>query len=291
MTTEGALLATINAPLAVRQRVCGNFTVHYCVGGSGPTLFFIHGANIGWGMWYTILPELAKKYRVIAIDLPGAGRSTRLDYQTLNIERDFMGPLTEFFAEEIEGPVTILGSSIGGYLAIRLAEKFPARVKALALFNSVGFSSRQSVADRCLSWYPLARLISKTVLNPRLSRSRIDAFIRSTFFNKETPLVPEFLDYFFETTLTSHNLLFISRMLACSEELVVTDTAARLTIPTLVVWGEHDRIMPLEHQRAGLGRLNQSRLVVVPGVGHFPSLENPARVLEETLPFLAAHSV
>ncbi len=286
MNTEAALVATLDLPLTLHQRKINGHTINYAVLGSGEPLLLIHGANFGWGVWYPNLPLLAKHYTVYALDLPGAGRSSVIDYATLDAKKDLFDVVEQFVTKLNLQNLRIIGCSVGGWLAMTLALAQPARVKKIVVENSVGFSDYFGFGDLVISQYPLAQLITRTLLKPHRQNKRIEQFLRSIFFHKSLPILPAFLEYFYETMSGSHNLLFISRLTALREHFVLGSRLSKIHQPTMIVWGKEDTIMPLLKNQPNFSLIPHAQTVLIDEAGHIPSFEQPDRFHEAVLPFL-----
>ena len=276
MSTEVDLASAVGIPITLEQVVVGKHQINYAVAGRGEPLLLIHGANFGWGQWYPNLKALAEQFTVYALDLPGAGRSSRVDYATLDVEEDLLAVVENFIALKRWKRVSIVGASIGGWIAVKIALRHPEIVHKLVLVNSVGFADYMGTIDKMIGWYPLARFLTRTVLKPRRDNKNIEKFLRNIFFNKAQALQPEFVEYFYETMSSSHNLLFISRLTQLTKQLVVTHALPALPHQTLVVWGEQDRIMPLAKNARNFHLIPGATVRLIHEAGHLPSLEQPA---------------
>lgn len=284
MTTEQDLAAILGLPVALKQVRIGGHDINYAVAGSGPPLLLIHGANFGWGAWYPNIPSFARRFTVYAIDLPGAGRSSRIDYRTLDPERDLAGIVLGFLLEVIGRKASIIGCSVGGWLAMQAALREPEYVEKVIVENSVGFADYRSFGDKVIGYYPFARFLAGTILRPGPKTS--ERFLRGIFYNKHLALRNEFIRYFCETMETSHNLLFISRLTALYRSFVMTPRLADIRQPLLIIWGEEDAIMPIKKNRHNFSLIPGAEVRVIPRAGHVPSLEEPDMFNAAALAFL-----
>src|SRR3989344_8879229 len=103
MDTEKALADRLGIPYKIKKIKIGKYLINYFEAGppageagAGKPLVLIHGGNIGWGQWYPNIPELSKHFKIYAIDMPGAGRSSKLDYAKLSFEKDYFEILSKF---------------------------------------------------------------------------------------------------------------------------------------------------------------------------------------------------
>lgn len=221
--------------------------------GDGPDLVLLHGLAGSSGWWERNIPALSVDYRVTAIDLPGFGSShpdARLILDELPARlAGFLGGLG------IER-THVIGHSMGGLVAGGLAADHPERVDRLVLVDA-GFLS----------------------LDPTL-RHRITGPLRTLPWTSPTILPVMLRDLARAGPL---------RMVRATSEVLRNDWHDKLpaiAAPTLVIWGEHDRVC---HPRIGsqiAATVPGAKLVVIPGAGHNPMWEKPAAFDREVLAFL-----
>jgi pimeloyl-ACP methyl ester carboxylesterase len=283
-TTESLLLKRFAPQFTAADCIVAHHRIHYIRGGSGKTLVLLHGSTIGWGMWFKIVSELSKVFTVYAFDLPGAGRSSLVDMQKLDPTRDYVDVLRQCL-EQLDLSGYVVGSSIGGWVAMELARCIPERITAYAVLNGVGFSGHQSFVERLLKHYSLAQLIAKTILRTNRENRRLEAFLRSTFFNTSLPLPAEFINYYYESMQRSHNILFISRLLSLSGKLQHSAFAQNLMQPACIIWGEHDPVMPLNQNEPGFSIVPRAQRFILHSSGHFPSIEQSEDVTHRLVEF------
>lgn len=288
LTTEQKLIRSLGIDIVAKEMFINGRLIRYITAGQGDPLLLIHGANFGWGMWYANIPALAQHFKVYAIDLPGAGRSSLIDYATLDPEHDLFSVVEKFVLKLNLQNFNIIGCSIGGWLALQLAARYPGNVKAVVVTNTVGFADYMGWSDKIIGFYPLARLVTKTALSPaRTNRKSIDKFLRGIFYDHELYLKQEFLGYFYETMERSHNLLFISRLTALAKIFVMTDKLPQITQKVLILWGNNDKIMPLEKNEINFGLLPSVSISIMDAVGHLPPMEKPEEYNERVLNFFS----
>jgi pimeloyl-ACP methyl ester carboxylesterase len=288
METEKKLADSLGVPYEIKQVEIGNHRINYLVAGSGHPVLLIHGGNIGWGQWYPNIPELSRHFKVYAIDLPGAGRSSRVNYRTLNVEEDFFAVVKTFISEKIKSNTHVIGSSIGGWIALKLAIEHHAIDRAVVT-DSIGFTSHLGLSDRILSIYPLALLVSRTILKPHRNNKNIEKFLRSILHDKDLPLSNAFIDYFYETMQSSHNLLFLSSLSNISgmrKNFILVDQLHQISNSVLIVWGENDHNLPLKFSQPNFPRIKNVRVYIVQNSHHMPFLEQAVECNNKVLEFL-----
>ncbi len=259
MTTEQKLVEAIGIPIEIKQVSIGKHMINYAKAGSGPPLLLIHGANFGWGVWYPNIAEFAKHFTVYAIDLPGAGRSSRIDYRYINFEEDFVDTAYAWIQKLGLQNIAIMGHSIGGWVAARIAAQNPGNFKKIILCDSVGFSQPVG-GEKFLGFFPLALALSATVFR---TKKGLDQFFRSAFYHRDIPVLDEFISYFYETMQRSPGLLLMSRIIHYRKKLILEKDLSTLTIKTYIIWGEHDKILSAPPLHAHL----------MANAGHVPFIE------------------
>lgn len=249
--------------------------------GSGPVLLLIHGMAGSSETWQAALPALAKNYRVIAPDLPGHGRSAkpRGDYSLGAFAAFLRDLLRELNIEK----VTVVGQSLGGGVAMQFTYQHPEYCERLILIGSGGLGPDVNWTLRLLS-APGAELVlpiiaPKPVLNAGdkirswltsagIHSPRADETWRSysSLSDRETRqaflrTLRSVVDYRGQAVSAMNRLYLNSEM------------------PTLLIWGDNDKIIPVAHGYAAHEAIPGSRLEILPGIGHYPHAEAPAAVV------------
>ena len=279
MTSEEKLTELVGAGLTLKQIKIGRFDINYAVAGAGPALLLLHWANIGWGQWHLNIPELAKHFTVYAPDLPGAGRSTEINFRTCDLERDFVDTIHRFITALGLKTVSIVGHSLGGWIALRLALREKKLIDKLILASPMGLSRQIPRRYKPLAFYFLAKLIAKTVMRP--TRSSMENFLKSVLIQKK-PVAPELIDYFYEAVRVSperHPLFLISRLSSfwkMSPELVLLNTLHNTGQPVLIISGKKDPIISSEDLKRTANLFPNAELEIFPDVGHVPPMEAAA---------------
>ena len=268
--------------------------VHYTVtgdsGGQTPTVVLLHGFADNLATWNRLVPALAASHRVIAIDLPGFGASTRRwSEPLLDGYVDVVAEVLD--AEGVTGaehPVSFIGNSMGAAVSALFAARFPDRTERVVLTDMPGLGSVPKLWRVAMS--RPAELGLRTALRVVPERSAalgLGWFYASIAASDPRRIDPEvrrgFIDPFGERGRVP-GLLPIGRTLV--RELGgarLGDLIADSTIPTLVVFGSRDLLTPARVVK----RLGHSNTVVVlPGCGHCPQIDQPDGLLSEVLPFL-----
>ena len=253
--------------------------IHYVQAGHGEPLVMIHGWNGStFSMRYTI-PELAQRYRVVAIDLLGYGYSAQPadgDYSIAG-----QGELVRLVMDRlgIERAV-VLGHSMGGAIAMWLALHYPQRVERLILVDSATVQELTRGRNWGVAIRPLLPLLAPFLLR----KSAVRRGLRSAVHDG-AQVTPEMLEGHLRPFHMKGHLRVSAKQLSDRRRDKAFD-ARQIRPPTLVLWGEHDRwIRPATGEE--LARLiPNAQLFTVWGAGHLPLEEQPELCNREILKFL-----
>jgi pimeloyl-ACP methyl ester carboxylesterase len=256
--------------------------VAYRDAGSGETLLLIHGMAGSSETWRAVIPQLAKKYRVIAPDMLGHGQSDkpRGDYSL----GAFAVWLRDLLDELGVTRATIVGQSLGGGVAMQFVYQHPDYCQRLVLISSGGLGPDVGWTLRLLS-APGAELIlpviaPKPVLNVGnklrswLSAAGIQSPRGAEIWSAYSSLSDSQTRQAFLRTLRSV-VDYRGQAVSALNRLHLTSQ-----LPTMAIWGDKDQIIPLDHAYAAQAARPGSRLEVLAGVGHFPHVERPTDVVD-----------
>lgn len=260
--------------------------VRYVDYGDGPPALMVHGMAGSWETWLANIPALAERHRVIAVDLPGFGSSDPL-------ERDdsFDGYVDTLLAvlDELAVPsVAVIGHSLGGLVALSVAERAPHRVRCLVLVSGGGaeLSAVRLGAIRAV-FACLAAFLSIPGAHRLLTSRPVLHAVTWVAIHDRRDLPLELLRRMMPRRVGPG---FMAAVTHGAHQLKRMDLR-RVTAPVLLVWGRHDRILPLAAGQDLDRELRQSRLVVVEGAGHCAMFEEPDEFLDLTTNFLGMQLV
>jgi pimeloyl-ACP methyl ester carboxylesterase len=246
--------------------------VTYRMSGEGPTVVLIHGIAGSSTTWRAVMPALAAHYTVLAPDLLGHGHSAkpRGDY-SLGAYASGIRDLLAVLGQE---RATVVGHSFGGGVAMQLAYQFPERVHRLVLVASGGLGKEVSPLLKAVT-LPGAEYVLPLLLHRRIREAgeRPASLARRLGWRPSDTLAEVLRSY---TTLTERHgqQAFIHTVRA------VIDVAGQrvsahdrlylaAALPTLIVWGDRDRIIPVAHAHRAAEAIPGARLEVLEGAGHF----------------------
>lgn len=265
----------------VKDGLVAGRRVRYLDCGSGPALVLLHGMASSWQWWLENIPALAGEHRVIAVDLPGCGDSEQLPPPAeMSSHADaVLGLLAELGVET----ATVAGHSMGGLVAIAMAAADPDLVRRLVLVGSGGvpMTERRLAAILMLlrgAAAVLRRGWVRRLLAEKASVRRLA--LRGAF--RDPDVLSQ--DLAAQTMPVFGGPGFVDSVAAAGRA-VRESNPESITCPVLLVWGEHDRMAPVHCAMDMHARLNDSRLVVISGVGHSPMVESPDEFSQAVLGF------
>ena len=263
--------------------------VNYRRAGRGEVVLLLHGLAGSSRMWSSVMPELAERYDVIAPDLLGHGESAKPvgDYSL----GAFASGLRDLLRQLDVPSATIVGHSFGGGIAMQLAYQHPELCDRLVLVGSGGLGREVSWLLR-LCTLPGAEYLMPLMF-PRFVADRgndLGRFLGKRGLN--APRTFQMWRSYSSLAGAENRKAFVRTIRGVIEPGGQTVSALdRLYlashVPTLIVWGEDDAIIPVEHAYSAHEAITGSRLEIVEGVGHFPHAEAPERFLEIVTKFLA----
>jgi pimeloyl-ACP methyl ester carboxylesterase len=240
----------------------GAFRIHTVEAGAGPPLVLIHGLCGSRSWWIRVLPELSRRYRVLIPEIVGFGR-TRCPGRMPRMH-ELADVIARWMEQVGATSAPVVGHSMGGQLAIHLAAHHPGRVPRLVLVDAAGI-------PRDLGPRSLARFAAELVP----PRSWGD---------------PLFLPIIARDTLVAGPRVVVQALGRILRD-DVRPLLPRVDVPTLVIWGEHDMVIPVSHAHELRAGITGARLLVLPGAAHNPMVDRPISFSRAVLAFLAGEDV
>jgi pimeloyl-ACP methyl ester carboxylesterase len=277
--TDQSVNALERTPMPTIQTRAGR--VAYSELGSGPTVLLLHATLHDRHDFDPIVERLAGRYRTIAVDWPGHGDSDPIDP---TIEPS--APLLADVLEDVVGGLgltraVLIGNSVGGFAAARLAINRPEFVAGLVLVNAGGF----------IPLNPLSRTFCRVIGTPAVIRRAAPLFVRG-YMKAKTDSDREISKRAIAATKTAEGIRIetgLWRSFATPEH-DLRSRAAELTAPTLIVWGKKDIAIPLRAGRATHDAIRGSRLEIL-DTGHVVFSSDPDGFLAVAEPFLESVSL
>jgi pimeloyl-ACP methyl ester carboxylesterase len=230
--------------------------VHYEVTGEGEPLVLVHGLSESTRIWYRNLPELASSYRVYLVDLPGFGMMRKF-HQHFHLEEagDWLNEWLQAIGLK---EIYLVGHSMGGYIAMALAGTYPAKVKRLVLVNSIGMPFGS----------PVEHLAPRALKAIRRSAPGVWWCISYDYLRAGRAMIRN-----------------------ASQQIVDLDASAVIAsvrVPTLIILGENDDLVPPSLGRQLHAQIARARLFVMQGTNHFCMYDQPHDFNQALVTFLRA---
>ncbi len=264
----------------------GGQRVFYHRTGRGRPLVLLHGFLLSHYSWRHVIPGLAAEHDVIAIDLPGFGESDRpspadFRYSAAGYMETVVGVLDVLGLER----ASLLGHSLGAGVALHTAARQPDRVERLIVLDPLVYDFPLPVEGRVLLTPYLGPALMKTVYTRGVLRHYLTRYL----YHHPALVAEELVDYLWERLNrpggfdAAHACLRL-----CADPSTIGSSLRAVRAPSLIIWGEGDRLFASSHAARLQGELPGSLLHVLPDCGHAPAEERPDEVLRLVLPFLAA---
>lgn len=256
--------------------------VHYVDAGKGDPVVLIHGWNGSTFSFRYTIPELARSHRVIALDLLGfgySGRPARGDYSVTAQARLVTGLLDRLGIER----AAVVGHSMGGGIAMQLALSRPERVERLVLVDSASAEDVQR-SHRSGKLVPqFLFLLTPLLLHPgRMQRAAYRLAVHDPAL-----VTREAVEGYIRPLRMQGHLRALSRQMRDRGRSIPTDPG-KIPQPTLLLWGEHDRVVPISSGRDLAQRISGARFEVIRSAGHLPLEEQSETCNRLLLEFLGA---
>ena len=263
--------------------------VAYRSAGSGPAIVLVHGITSTSATWERVMPYLATRFTVIAPDLLGHGESAkpRGDYSL----GAYASGLRDLMASLDLPAATVIGHSLGGGVVMQLAYQFPERCERLVLVDSGGLGREVNLLLRAatlpLSEVVLPLLASSPLLDVGRAVGRLFERVGLHAGTDVAELARGHASLADREARAAfvHTLRTIvepgGQRVDASDRLYLAEN-----IPFMLIWGERDPIIPVEHAIAAHELVRSSRLEVFEGSGHFPHVDDPQRFLDALLDFI-----
>lgn len=254
---------------------------------SAPALVLIHGSNASLFTWEPWAHRLSNTFRVISIDMPGhglTGATPSGDYSEQAMTK-IVARVTEKLSLT---RFAIAGNSMGGGIAARFTEEYPQRVSQLILVDAAGMPA--GTGGHIPLAFQLARIpvlnLALLYVTPRafVVEGLDDAIVRKAVIDDRM------IDTYWDFARMQGTREATLRRFQGAPDNFVARNAGRITVPTLVLWGEEDRLLPLEAGRRYARAIRGSRLIIYPATGHLPQEEVPDKSAADVRNFLLATS-
>jgi pimeloyl-ACP methyl ester carboxylesterase len=285
--TASPKLISIQIPQDQYVRVGDINTRFWKSGDEGTAVILIHGLGGSVENWVLNVEALAQNHCVYAIDLAGFGRSDRPSVLfTPSYGAQFVSDFME--TQNIER-ASLIGNSLGGAVALRFAIQFPDKLEKLVLVDSAGLGQEMNFVMRLVtlpligelltrpSREGIARMMKEMVYDPALiTDESVEQFYQMAS-------LPGWQKYYLSTLRGMGNILGPRTEIVKS----ILDNLASITAPTLIIWGQQDRILPVADAYVAHEKIPNTELKIFDCCGHVPQFEHPDEFNTLVLEFLA----
>ncbi|HJT27301.1 MAG TPA: alpha/beta hydrolase [Pyrinomonadaceae bacterium] len=247
--------------------------VQYVEAGAGPTVILLHGLGGSWQSWHFNIGALAEKYHVVALDQIGFGKSDKpfVNYRI----RTYVDFLDQFCKQLKIERATLVGNSMGGWIAAMFTASFPDRVDKLVLEDAAGYAPPKDFDTRVFYG-----------LNPT-TRAGMKILIAKVFYSKAFQ-TDAFIDQSIAARLAAgdgYTINSITESIIRGED-YLDDIVKKIKRPTLLIWGRQDGLVPLAEGERFNKDIAGSKMIVIEECGHVPNLEKPGEFNAAVLKFL-----
>ncbi|MDW8021196.1 MAG: alpha/beta hydrolase [Nitrososphaerota archaeon] len=247
--------------------------IHYIESGEAgkPKLLLIHGLGGSIESWREIFNELSKSFHVVAMDLPGFGKS---DKPPLPYAVDYFADFICRFMESTGfQPATLIGHSMGGMISLMVYLRCREKIEGMVLIDAVGVSD---VPARKIREY----------MGDRWDMERLRKYYRECVLGRMGKLDETRLRDFLQMLEDGGFLRAYLLSLESISRPIPLRSLGEVEVPTLIIWGSDDRVTPLGDGAKLSQVMAKSRLFVVEGAGHSPHSEAPEQVIREIRNFV-----
>jgi pimeloyl-ACP methyl ester carboxylesterase len=257
----------------------------------GRTLLLIHGFGINLETWEAWVKLLSNDYRLVSLDLPGHGL-TRAPAGYQPSLTSFADVTAQFAAQQGLGRYTVVGNSMGGHTAWLMALRHPAAVEALVLSNAGGWSEAQRSGQAPLVF----RLINDEHLAPYLAqidpRPLMKNGLEAAFADKSR-VTNRIVNRYSDMALAPGHRMLLGGIVRSMNPAVRAskEKLAGIKVPTLILWGEKDEVIPVRNAQKFKDAIPGSTMVIYPNIGHLPYEEAPELSVKDLKAFLEADRV
>jgi len=289
-TKREEMIAKYGGSQALWTKSASGQDIHYRDQGpkDAPALILIHGSNASLHTWDDWVARLQSDYRVIRMDLPGHGISgphPQADYSA-SAMIDAVASVAN--AADVER-FTIVGNSMGGWVSWRFALTQPERISHLVLIDSSGPPPPDASKRKLPIGYRLAQI---PVLNRLFAKLMSRSLIESSF--KKNVVDPslatkERVDRYWELLRFPGNRQALLNRFATDREISYVQQLPTLSMPTLLLWGREDTIVPIGIGEVFDREIPNSQLIVYENIGHLPMIENSAQSVQDLRKFLESN--
>jgi pimeloyl-ACP methyl ester carboxylesterase len=256
---------------------CNNANIYYRTRGSGPVVVLLHGFAEDGTVWDQQVEYLEQYCTLLVPDLPGSGRSSTLNQETVKME-DYANCINSLLINEKVGSCILLGHSMGGYITLAFAEMFPDKLAGIGFVHSTAFADNE---EKKSNRQKGIKLIEQYGVYPFVKNSTPNLFSES-YKKQHADKVNELVEQgkqFSKEALVQYYRAMIDR----PDRTAVLEKSR---VPVLFIIGTEDVAAPLQDLLQQVHLPNTSYIHILPGVVHMGMWEKPKEVNEHLLEFI-----
>jgi 3-oxoadipate enol-lactonase len=256
-------------------QIINGTTLHFVEKGAGRPLVLLHGFPLDLRMWTAQIDDLSSRWRVIAPDFRGFGKSAISGPFTVP---SLAADIHEFLQSLGALPCVLAGLSMGGYVAMNYARKFPGDLRGLILLDT------KDAADNAEQRENRNRMIE--VVRSKGSPAIAELMIGKLLSPDTASHRPEIVKSLRNMMEACPALTIEHALAALRDRPDMTDELPKIATPTLIVVGEADALTPVAVAEKMHKRIPKSQLAIIPGAGHMSPMEQPSLVNRAMRQFL-----
>ncbi len=257
----------------------GDYELHYQDVGEGPTLVLLHGFGASLHVWTEWVRLLKPHFRLVSIDLPGFGLSTPIRKK---VTIDFFQQVLDGFLEKMNiKKYSLVGNSLGGWLAWEHAALNQDQVERMVLLDAAGYfeNSGKPKGIELIAKDQFRKLMRIGV--PKMIIRRL----AKTSYGDKRKMSEEFVNRTY-VMANREGMLASLIYVASSDAISHIQRIGKIKTPTLVLWGDKDRVIPVAKADFFYSDLQDCELKIYEGVGHVPMMEIPEESAKDLLAFM-----
>ncbi|MFJ7754078.1 alpha/beta fold hydrolase [Peribacillus muralis] len=239
-------------------------------GKGNKTLLFIHGFCGSLEYWNDIVSKLKDEYRIVAVDLRGHGESEPID-ASFSIE-DMANDVASVLEELEIDQVYMFGHSLGGYITLAFADRFPGKLSGFSLVHSTALPDDEAGKE--------GRLKSIETIEAKGIPNFIDGLVPKLFAHSDDTRIEPMKEIGYKTSESGA----IGSLHAMRNRVDRNHVLKTTKLPVLLIAGEHDKVIPAEKTFSVKG--NDIQEIILEGCGHMSMQESPRRLVEEIRQFV-----
>ena len=264
-----------------------NLDIHVWEAGEGYPVILIHGFTGTAYDWRFNIPVLAKNFSVHAFDLPGFGYSQK----PLNFKYNADGYadfVIDFMDERGIGKAVLVGNSLGGHVALNACARYAKRISGLVLVDSGGYpDSKKFLLFNLMTRPVLGKLMMQLNSRNTIRQALKNAILYNPAFATED-VISDYYNVYSTPNARKIPLVVVRNMTA--DESRTPETLKLIQSPTLIIWGEQDKVIPLCWGECFHRDITNSSLAKVPESGHMPQIEQSETVNKSITGFIKSIS-